>query len=417
MIDSGGSIAAEKLPFSQQEIEDMLGDFASIEAASTRDRKDGENPAGFPFLPIEDDQRSIAAARNKRLGAVIAAAVACFTLMAGLAYGAASGNLSREPELPQIATSSPTNEDAQAPAPVATIAVKAPGYDETASPLAYRVTGTASAQEGGADASEDSVGQEAEQAIDFYGTVDANAMQAIDEDGMPIDDEFSVVLDTLPAGSYIISWSNSILSDGSYYQVPEATQFEVVEEDITLKAQFQKVDGATASAEDVKATYESIESWLKGATGNVADHRDDILKTAKANAEKAALVREAGGLDGVGQEGESVSEEDVAAGEAEEIQENMNWYEDTNATQDYAPTGGGSPDSNSGNPPSEGQVETDAGDSAAAAPTAENAGSTAVGTDETTSPHEDTTNYETYPADSTDLYEYYRLQEQEAGQS
>lgn len=52
----------------------------------------------------------------------------------------------------------------------------------------------------------------------------------------------------------------------------------------------------------MKAAYASIESWLKDATGNVADHRDNILKTARANAEKAALVREAGGLDRVEQE-------------------------------------------------------------------------------------------------------------------
>lgn len=76
------------------------------------------------------------------------------------------------------------------------------------------MTGTASAQEGSADASEDSVSQEAEQAIDFCDTVDANAMQATDENEMPIDGGFSVAIDSLPAGSYTIGWSNSILSDG-----------------------------------------------------------------------------------------------------------------------------------------------------------------------------------------------------------
>ena len=63
-------------------------------------------------------------------------------------------------------------------------------------------------------------------------------MQATDENEMHVDRELSVVTDNLPTVSHTISWSNSILSDGSCYQVPKATQFAVAEEGVVLEAQF-----------------------------------------------------------------------------------------------------------------------------------------------------------------------------------
>ena len=138
---------------------------------------------------------------------------------------------------------------------VVTINVKAEGYDRNATPIMYHVKGTASGNAGSSSASDPSASDSATSAnADSLESASADSTQV--EGYGEVDETLKVSLEGLPEGSYTITWSNSILSDGSFYRVPKEQKFTVGGSSVTHTANFEKVDGATADAEEVKAAYD-----------------------------------------------------------------------------------------------------------------------------------------------------------------
>ncbi len=168
--------------------------------------------------------------------------------------------------------------------------VEAEGYDSDSTPIMFHLTGKPD--------------DESLPAIDEFGIIEApsSSGELSKAAGKDIGgNAIKLTIDGIPAGSYEVNWSNAILSDGSYFQVPKNSKVVVASDDTAdVMATFVKVDGSKAKAEDVKAAYESIVTWLKSASGDIAKQVDSILKLAKFNAEKAPAVVEVGGLDKVG---------------------------------------------------------------------------------------------------------------------
>jgi len=75
--------------------------------------------------------------------------------------------------------------------------------------------------------------------------------------------------------------------------------------DVALTVEFERLNAARVSADEVRAAYEQLEEWLATATGDAANMRDAILETARRNAEAAPAIVAAGGLEGNAREEES----------------------------------------------------------------------------------------------------------------
>ena len=225
-------------------------------------------------------------AKTKR---TVVGVVVALLVVAGLVFGFVSGafaNLFKsEPEQRPVASSE------SAPS-VVEINVEANGYNEQASPIVYHLIGGSSG--------------DSSSHVDRYGVVPAssNAGNA-GNSGNASANALKVMFDDLPEGSYTVSWSTSFLPDGSILRAPDKTMFKASRGDVTLTAEFERVDAARASAEEVREAYEQLAEWLSTAKGDAANMRDAILETARRNAEAAPAVVAAGGLDGNARESES----------------------------------------------------------------------------------------------------------------
>ena len=255
---------------------------------------------------LNPDPLNMEPQKPKRRGLLVAIVILliCLLAVAGVAYAFMNGLISFGQTEKQQQQQSQVQESSESSAPavadkkvetIVTINVKADGYDRNATPIIYHVKGTSNSM---SDASSASAS-----AASASSSSSSASGSPIDEYGQ-VDDTMKITLEGLPEGSYTISWSNSILSDGSFYRVPKDQKFTVAGSNETYNANFEKVNGATASADDVKAAYDSIDEWLKDATGSLKSQRETILDKARLNASKAPAVMEAGGLDAIGKEAE-----------------------------------------------------------------------------------------------------------------
>ena len=236
---------------------------------------------------------------------------------------------------PAAATSSASSSSKTAPAIVAsssepavarsaTVTVVADGYEATATPIMYHLHG----------ASKDGT---TTQRLDRYGFVFASDVAdtpVLDAAGNPRA-TFKLVVGDLPTGDYTLSWSTAILQDGSIYQTPHDQQVHIQDKDVTLDAEFVRLDGATVGAQAVLAAYTSIERWLGNASPEVVEQRDSILWRAWSNANNAASVAAVGGLDKVNSSTTTEKPEETEESSSQ-TQDQNNAAIDAAATQDQA---------------------------------------------------------------------------------
>ena len=238
--------------------------------------------------PAEQTDGYIEQREHEKTKRTVVGVVIALLVVAGLVFGFVSGafaNLFKsEPEQRPVASSE------SAPS-IVEINVEAEGYNEQASPIVYHLVG---------GPSDDSAAY-----VDRYGVVPASSA-AGNADNVSAN-ALKVMFDDLPEGSYTVSWSTSFLPDGSILRASAETTFKVSRGNVALTAEFERVDAARASAEEVREAYEQFAEWLATATGDAANMRDAILETARRNAEAAPAVIAAGGLDGNARESEPQS--------------------------------------------------------------------------------------------------------------
>lgn len=284
---------------------DLFGDFDASKSSRGKHAA-SESSSGY-IAPLDEPLKTKKADPDaKRRRGIIAAVVAvCVVALAGLGFAFANGMLGPAEEQTLVASDDSRRVNLGG---TSTFIVNAEGYDGAASPIVYHITGTTS--ESSTESSTESGSSAAAETIDRYGFLSTEAAKSKNAPK----GAFEVVLDDLPKGAYTLSWSNAILSDGSYYQVPEPMKFTVGNKDVRMEVTFVRVDGSTANALDVKTAYDSLVDWTSAATGEVAQQRSAVLQLARVNAEKAASVVEAGGLDNVGAEPEPENEGEEANG-------------------------------------------------------------------------------------------------------
>ena len=234
---------------------------------------------------------------KKRTGIIIAVVIACLLAICGIAYAFMSGMMQPSEEQTLV-----TQDGRKVVLGAETkLIVNADGYNDQATPIFYHIVGLENGSTSGSSVANELVATD----VDRYGFVDPTATgDSVAGKGASGVSEgaFVTIINDLPKGTYSISWSNSFLSDGSYYKVPEDSTFKVAGKDVRLEVTFEKVSGKTASADDVKAAFDALAAWLANIPGDVAQQRDAIVHTARANAEKAVSVAAVGGLDRVGME-------------------------------------------------------------------------------------------------------------------
>jgi len=299
----------EPLPFlesrtgDQQRLDELPDDWFDFDLQqinATNDEADNAETEGTPNPSDSGDERVIVAqepteqtdgyieqrehAKTKR---TVVGVVVALLVVAGLVFGFVSGafaNLFKgEPEQKPVASSESVPS-------IVEINVEANSYTEQASPIAYHLVGGPS-------------GDSAVQ-VDRYGVVPAASGEG-NSSNAGSDKALKVTFDDLPEGSYTVSWSISFLPDGSILRAPDDTAFKVSRGDVALTVEFERLNAARVSADEVRAAYEQLEEWLATATGDAANMRDAILETARRNAEAAPAIVAAGGLEGNAREEES----------------------------------------------------------------------------------------------------------------
>ena len=291
---TGGQQRLDELPddwfdFDLQQINATNGEADNDEASNTPDTDASkEEQVIVAQEPTEQTDGYIEQREHEKKKRTVVGVVVALLVVAGLVFGFASGafaNLFKsEPQQRPVASSESTPS-------IVEINVEADGYNEQASPIVYHLFGGPS-------------GDSAVH-IDRYGVVPASS--AAGSSGNASANALKVTFDDLPEGSYTVSWSISFLSDGSILRASDETTFKVSRGDVALTAEFERMDAADASADEVRAAYEQLDEWLATATGDAANMRDEILETARRNAEAAPAVVAAGGLEGNAHETEPQS--------------------------------------------------------------------------------------------------------------
>lgn len=291
---TGGQQRLDELPddwfdFDLQQINATNGEADNDEANNKSDTDASkEEQVIVAQEPTEQTDGYIEQREHEKTKRTVVVVVIALLVVAGLVFcfvsGAFANLFKNEPE-PQLVASS---ESAR---PVIEINVEADGYNEQASPIVYHLVGGPSG---------DSAAH-----IDRYGVVPASSNSGnAGNSGNASANALKVTFDDLPEGSYTVSWSISFLPDGSILSASNETTFKVSRGDVALTTEFERVDAARASAEEVRAAYEQLAEWLATAKGDAANMRDAILETARRNAEAAPAVVAAGGLEGNAREEE-----------------------------------------------------------------------------------------------------------------
>ena len=282
---------------------------------------------------------------KKRTGIIIAVVVACLLAVAGIAYAFTSGMMRPSEEQTLV-----TQDGRKVVLGAETkLIVNADGYGDKATPIFYHIVGLENGSTSGSSVANELVATD----VDRYGFIDPTATgdSAAGKGSSSVPEgAFVTIINDLPKGTYSISWSNSFLPDGSYYKVPEDSTFKVAGKDVRLEVTFEKVSGKTASADDVKAAFDALVAWLANIPGDVAQQRDAIVRTARANAEQAVSVAAIGGLDRVGVEEEESFDENEASDASNAASAPTNADTNNGGTNYVAPTydGGGDAGGNAG---------------------------------------------------------------------